>query len=121
MIIIWNTSVDLITDFSSLNEPISRFEVEEAVRRLKLRKAAGVDNIPSEVLKNNTCIDMLHKIITFCFENGVSPLQWKQGIINHIVKPNSTDIHLPLTYRGITLLSVPCKTYCDILNHRFGT
>ena len=36
------------------------------------------------------------------------------------MKPNSTAYRLPLTYRGITLLSVPCKAYCDILNHRFG-
>ena len=63
---------------------------------------------------------MLHKMIAFCFENGVCSIQWKQGIINPIVKPNSTDYRLPLTYRGITLLSVPCKAYCEILNHRFG-
>ncbi|VDI24173.1 Hypothetical predicted protein [Mytilus galloprovincialis] len=109
-----------LVDTSCLNEPITRCEVEKAVSRLKLRKAAGIDNIPAEVLKNKTCIDMLQNIINFCFENGVSPLEWKQGIINPIVKPNSTDVRLPLSYRGITLLSVPCKVYCDILNSRFG-
>ncbi|CAC5398783.1 unnamed protein product [Mytilus coruscus] len=109
-----------LVDTSCLNAPITRYEVEKAVSRLKLRKAAGIDNIPAEVLKNKTCIDMLQKIINFCFENGVSPLEWKQGIINPIVKPNSTDVRLPLSYRWITLLSVPCKVYCDILNSRFG-
>ncbi|CAC5413951.1 unnamed protein product [Mytilus coruscus] len=109
-----------LVETSCLNEPITRCEVEKAVSRLKLRKAAGIDNIPAEVLKNKTCIDMLQKIINFCFENGVSPFEWKQGIINPIVKPNSTDVRLPLSYRGITLLSVPCKVYCDILNSRFG-
>ncbi|VDH94851.1 Hypothetical predicted protein [Mytilus galloprovincialis] len=78
-----------LVDTSCLNEPITRCEVEKAVSRLKLRKAAGIDNIPAEVLKNKTCIDMLQNIINFCFENGVSPLEWKQGIINPIVKPNS--------------------------------
>lgn len=81
-----------IPDISFFNAPISRKEVEDAVKRLKLRKAAGIGNM-----------------IAFCFENGVSPIQWKQGIINPIVKSNSTDYRLPLTYRGITLLSVPCR------------
>lgn len=81
-----------IPDISFFNAPISRKEVEDAVKRLKLRKAAGIGNM-----------------IAFCFENGVSPIQWKQGISNPIVKSNSTDYRLPLTYRGITLLSVPCR------------
>ena len=107
-----------IPDISCLNAPISQKEVEIAVKRLKLRKAAGIDNIPAEVLKYSAC--MLHKMIAFCFENVDSPIQWKQGIINPIVKPNSTDYRLPLTYRGITLLPVPCKANCDINNHHFG-
>jgi hypothetical protein len=41
-----------IPDISYLNAPISRKEVEDAVKRLKLRKAAGIDNIPAEVLKH---------------------------------------------------------------------
>ncbi|CAC5405420.1 unnamed protein product [Mytilus coruscus] len=105
-----------LMDTSCLNEPITRCEVEEAVSRLKLRKA----NIPAEVRKNKTCINMLRKIISFCIENGTSPLEWKQGIINPIVKPNSTYIRVPLSYHEITLLSVPYKIYCDILNRRFG-
>ena len=60
----------------------------------------------------------MHSIINHCFNNGVVPDKWKQGIINPIIKPNSTDPRKPLTYRGITLMSVPCKIYCDILNKR---
>ncbi|CAC5400383.1 CYP49A [Mytilus coruscus] len=37
-----------LVDTSCLNEPITRCEVEKAVSRLKLRKAAGIDNIPAE-------------------------------------------------------------------------
>ena len=40
-----------IPDISCLSARISRKEVEEAVKLLKLRKADGIDNIPAEVLK----------------------------------------------------------------------
>ena len=115
------------TDFASspeaeaLNRPIDRHEIVKAVERAKLRKAAGIDAIPAEALKNDVCVDLLHRIISECFTNGVVPNQWKTGIINPIVKPNSTDVRRPSTYRGITLLSVPSKIYCDILNHRLVT
>jgi hypothetical protein len=101
-----------------LNSPISVQEVEEAVVRAKLRKAVGIDDIPAEALKNPTCIKLLHTIIVYCFENGVVPEAWQTGIINPIVKPNSTVLRDPLSYRGITLISVPCKIYCDVLNRR---
>ena len=115
-----DTNSSQTSDISCLNDPVNRQEVEDAINRLKLKKASGIDNIPAEILKNSKCIHMLHDIISFCFDNGVSPDKWKQGIINPIVKPNSTDHRLPLSFRGITLLSVPCKVYCDILNHRFS-
>jgi hypothetical protein len=41
-------------DVTELNEPISREEIIVAVERVKLRKAAGFDEIPAEVLKNQT-------------------------------------------------------------------
>jgi predicted ABC-type ATPase len=50
---------------TELNEPISREKIIVAVERVKLRKAAGFDEIPAEVLKNQTVIDLLF-IILFC-------------------------------------------------------
>ena len=101
-----------------LNRPIEKSEVKRAIDRAKLNKATGIDAIPAEALKNPSCVDLLLPIIKACFEQGAVPECWKTGIINPILKPNSTDIRKPLTYRGITLLSVPCKIYCDILNQR---
>ena len=37
-------------DVTELNEPISRKEIIVAVERVKLRKAAGFDEIPAEML-----------------------------------------------------------------------
>lgn len=106
------------TQNSPLDTLITLEEVASSVARLKAGKSTGIDCIPAEVLKNETCIRMLHLLITKCFDMGIVPQKWRQGIINPIMKPGSTDPRKPLTYRGITLISVPCKVYCDILNRR---
>ena len=105
-------------DCSVLNEPISRFEICKAVDAAKLGKAAGVDEIPAEVLKNDSVVDMLLKFCNGCFDLGRVPTEWTRGIINPIYKPGSDDDRDPLNYRGITLISVPCKIYCSVLNAR---
>ena len=50
------------TDVSTLNASISRTEVFDAVVRAKSRKATGIDDIPAEVLKNDTALDLLHQL-----------------------------------------------------------
>ncbi|VDI29898.1 Hypothetical predicted protein [Mytilus galloprovincialis] len=54
-------------DVSGLNLEISREEVKDAVYKAKLGKAIGIDEIPSEILRNDNCIDLLHKLVKFCF------------------------------------------------------
>ena len=61
------------SDCSSLNCPITYDEVRKYVYDAKLRKASGIDNIPAEVLRNETCIDLLYKIISYAFTNGSVP------------------------------------------------
>ena len=102
----------------SLNSDITYQEVYESVYRAKLRKAAGFDSIPSEVLRFDICIELLHKIISYCFKSGEIPTEWTKGIINPIPKSDTQDARNPLSYRGISLLSVPYKIYADILNQR---
>ena len=107
-------------DISDLNVEISRSEVKDAVYRAKLGKAVGIDEIPSEILRNETCIDLLYSIIKYCFSEGHVPREWLTSVIMPIPKPK-TDPLDPLTYRPISLISVPCKIYADILNKRFST
>ncbi len=76
-------------------------------------------SIPAEVLKNPKCVNILHKLMNYCFQSGTVPILWQQGIVNPIPKCSSKDSRIPLNYRGITLISIPCKIYCNILNHRF--
>ena len=103
-------------DCSSLNMPISYEEVHKAVYQAKLRKASGIDNIHAEILRNDTCIDLLFKIISYSFEYHCIPSDWAKGVIKPI--PKGDDPRDPLNYRPITLISIPCKIYANILNGR---
>lgn len=107
-------------DTSILNQPISKSEVENSICRAKLKRAAGLDGIPAEVLRNPACVDLLYKMINFCFENGSVPSEWNTGVIKPIPKSDANDPRNPLSYRGICLISVPCKIYADILNVRLS-
>ncbi|MCP3928922.1 MAG: hypothetical protein GY705_07465, partial [Bacteroidetes bacterium] len=86
-----------------LNKEISEKEVKEAMLRAKLRKAAGVDGIRAEILKNNTCIKLFHKLFNHCFKLGQVPSCWNKGIITPIPKDSSKDPQLPSNYRGIAI------------------
>jgi hypothetical protein len=101
-----------------LNKDIHISEVIEAVNCIKLRKAAGFDEIPGEVLKNRECVKLLHAICKQCFRIGSVPSHWQKGIISPIPKGNDKDARVPSNYRGLTLISVPCKVFCHILNRR---
>ena len=105
-------------DATSLNKAISIDEVKSAVYKAKIRKAKGIDEIPSGVLKNPLCINMLHKLMSLAFEQGMVPQDWNRGIIHPIPKSSSNDPTDPLCYRGISLISIPCKIYCMVLTTR---
>ena len=70
-------SLDQITCFSIL-------EVVKAVQNAKLGKASGVDCIPSEVLKNDSPVLLLHSLFNVCFQTGQVPTLWSRSIINPI-------------------------------------
>ncbi|CAC5374152.1 unnamed protein product [Mytilus coruscus] len=53
-------------------------------------------------------------------ELGIVPDQWTKGIINSNLKSGSDTRNNPLNYRGITLISVPSKIYCYVLNARLS-
>jgi hypothetical protein len=102
--------------WNNLNHDITFSEVKDSVMRAKAKKATGTDTIPSEVLKNSVCINMLLKIISYCFKYGIVPSEWQKGTILPLYKEG--DKSDPSNYRGITLLNSCCKIYCDVLNTR---
>ena len=112
-----SNSQDIDSRGNDLNLPIELNEVTAAVKRAKLNKAAGMDGIVAEVVKNKVSVQFLHALFSFCFKHGISPMVWQKGIIQPILK-TGMDEREPLSYRGITLLSVICKIYCDIIRER---
>ena len=107
-------------DNSTLNSDICETELKLAVNRLKCNKAAGIDELPAEILKCERLTDVLLKLFNKCFSTGLIPDIWKKGIINPIPKSSTADRRDPLNYRGITLTSSVYKLYCNILNDRLS-
>ena len=101
-----------------LNRPLEFGEIEVVIAKLKKRKATGLDNIPNEVLKNNSVMIVLWKYLTACFESGLVPSLWLKLIINPIPKGSGKDPYVPLNYRGISLLCNISKVFTAILNIR---
>ena len=49
------------------------------------------------------------------------PFAWARGIINPIPKSASSDLRVPLNYRGISLLSVVGNLFTGLLSMRVGS
>lgn len=56
-----------------LNKPIEVNEINNVVFRDKDGKSTGIDNLPAEVLGNETVMKALHKLLNFIFESNKIP------------------------------------------------
>ena len=110
------TDVDNCNMF--LNANFSVAEVKNVVDKCKLKKATGIDEISNEVLKSPRLFNVLCELFQFCFDRGIIPTQWHKTIIKPIPKSSKNDPRLPLSYRGISLVSCVYKLYSSLLNHR---
>ena len=79
-------------------------EVEEAVHGLKAGKSPGVDNIPSELLKNGgeatTVLTICQKIL----ETKQWPKAWTQSLV--ILLPKKGNLRQYQNYRTISLITI---------------
>ena len=105
---------------SNLNIPISVLEVQNAIRLCKNNKAPGVDRIPNEVIKHPNIENLLYRVYCYCFQNGIVPKIWLRSLIKPIPKGADKNPFLPLSYRGISLISCIGKVYSSILNSRLS-
>jgi hypothetical protein len=103
-----------------LNRPISKEEVLLAVRKIKNRKAAGLDGIIGELLKYACKSDLiLNFFVAFfnsLFDRGIYPDSWAESIVLPLYKKG--DINNPNNYRGISLCDTSSKLYSTIINNR---
>ncbi|KAK3871096.1 hypothetical protein Pcinc_023742 [Petrolisthes cinctipes] len=98
--------------------PILRDEVVATVDSLRSGKSAGVDNIPSELLKpgGESTIDMLTIICNKIWQTGEWPKPWTQSLI--IVIPKKGNLQLCQNYRTISLISHASKVMLRIILDR---
>ena len=81
-------------------------ELKFMIKKLKVKKARGVDNISNIILKNlpDSGLKFIMNIFNSCLKTGYFPLAWKIGKVVSIPKPNKNN-KIPSNYRPITLLS----------------
>ena len=101
-----------------LNRVISVEETKQVIIILKNSKAAGMDKIIPELLKelDENFIDLIAQILNIIFGSGNFPEEWALRKIVILFKEGTkSDLN---NYRGITLLSTLGKLLVGILNNR---
>ena len=98
--------------------PILRQEVESAIKTLKCGKAAGVDNVPAELITQGSqpVVEVLHAICNKIWETGKWPSTWTTSII--ITKRKKGNLQLCNKYRTISLISHGSKVMLKIILNR---
>ena len=95
--------------------PFTQEELDSVLRKIKNRKAAGLDEIPPDVWKTRQFDDILLRHCNAVYNQN--PIYtWMKGCILHF--PKKGDIGLAKNYRDITLTSIAAKIYNALLRNR---
>ena len=95
--------------------PFPKEELDSVLRKIKNRKAAGLDEIPPEVWKIRQFDDILLRQCNAVYnQNRIE--RWTKGCI--LPFPKKGDLGLAKNYRGITLTSIAAKIYNALLRNR---
>lgn len=91
-------------------------EIGKAV--VKLKKAAGMDEIPMEAWRfgGHTIKNGLTDVLKMVWRNGVIPEDWNSSVVVPIYKKG--DCEKTENYRGISLLCTAYKIYAEVLRGR---
>lgn len=101
-----------------LNRPITLDEVKKIILQSKAQKATGIDRIPNEAVKNELCINLLHKLFVLCFEHGILPSAWGKSVVIPIGKGKTSCSTEPLSHRGLSMQSCIYKLFSLLLSRR---
>ena len=93
----------LSDSFSSI--PINKHEVDTAIKQMKAGKAAGIDGIFPDMIKNlgPKAIDWLAQSLSDVIDKTEYPQTWREAKILAILKPGKPS-NVPSSYRPISLL-----------------
>ena len=102
-----------------LHKPVLEEEVNEQLKKLKINKSPGIDQITNELLKHSAphVIQIITKWFNIILSSGIVRTSWTIGIIKPLYKGKGSKDN-PDSYRGITLLSCLGKLFTSILNNR---
>ena len=95
--------------------PFTQEDLDSVLRKIKNRKAAGLDEIPPEIWKTRQFDDILLRHCNAVYnQNPID--RWMKGCI--LPFPKKGDLGLAKIYRGITLTSIAAKIYNALLRNR---
>jgi len=98
--------------------PPTYYEVNQVIEKLKIHEAAGLDNIPAELIKQvgTELKNRIHKLIMKIWDEERLPTEWMEGIICPIYKKGNRMIGS--NCRPITPLNVVYKIFSILINNR---
>ena len=107
---------------AEVDEDISLLEVQDALRRLPKKKAAGMDGIACEPLQHlgPAATQLLLRIFRKVYRDGVWPGDWAVACIVPVLK-RGKDPSLPGSYRPVSLTSVLAKLCERVIEARLRT
>ena len=116
---VFEANINMQQPNDALNSPITKEEIEKAIKNLKNNKASGEDLIINEYLKHSApkMIQLYVKIFNAVFDSGKLPEKWIIGNIIPIYK-NKGSKSDPKNYRPITLVSCFGKLFTSVINER---
>ena len=105
-------------EFSSFTEQ----ELTDAIALLKTGKAAGLDNITTEMIQHfgAQTITWILKLLNKCAETSTIPRAWRRAKVAAILKPGK-DPNSKKSYRPISLLCILYKLYERMIMARIST
>ena len=107
-----------VGQFKLLDEDIWREEVVLALGGLKRRVAAGRDELMAEMVSCDILIDFWWCLFNWCWKFGMIPTEWRKSVVILIPKKQKSGPCRVDEFRGISLVAVPYKTLCSIVQKR---
>ena len=94
--------------------PFTHEELESVLRKNKIRKAAGLDEIPPEVWKTRQFDDILLRHCNVVYNQNPIDRWMKEWILPF---PKMADLILAKNYQGITLTTIAANIYNALLRN----
>jgi hypothetical protein len=96
-------------------------ELDEAIALLPTGKAAGPDDVPSELIAQcpDSARDVIRAVLNFSLQRGVLPQQWRDANAVPLYKQSRPHAKPP-SYRPISLTVILCKLAEMMLLKRFS-